>query len=585
MPVERARTLTIETLDLDAELAGDLPGSPQTSLAVEIAEEGDGSSVDLAASNHMVVPFFGWLFAGVFRFELRRGLRWSSEALVAASTGAALPVRPRRHPLAAPGRFSQVQISFIAVVSFAGVLTAFAAALFGQLSDPVAKTFHVSDQGLGEALAVTRTGALVALFAATLADRIGRRRVLLGAVLGVCLASGVSAVAPNFAVFTAAQTFARACVNAAVVVGGIAVVEEAPEGARAFAVAMLALASGAGYAFSVVLLPVADISPDAWRVAFGIAALSALLVPMIARRLDETRRFEAVAARSAARGRVREVVDAAYGRRLALLGAIGFLSNVFSAPSAQLTNRFLRDERGFSNSGIAAFKGITNGIPGLVGILVAGRLTESRGRRPVAIVGMFAGTLLTMVFFLGHGPIIWVASSLAIIASASGTLSVGTMDAELFPTEVRGTANALLLVCYVAGSAVGLLVAGFLSDQIGDLGVAIRDPWDRADHRRAVPPPTAPRVVRPRARRREPVGGLTTIQAGAAPRSIAGRRDPPSRSQPCPPHHRMSRTCSAGPATRVPRPRSPSTPRWTCPTSSTPSSTSRPTRPTPRHRA
>ena len=227
-----------------------------------------------------------------------------------------------------------MQISFIGVVAFAGVLTAFAAALFGQLSDPVAKTFHVSDQGLGEALAVTRTGALVALFAATLADRIGRRRVLLGAVLGVCLASGVSAVAPNFAVFTAAQTFARACVNAAVVVGGIAVVEEAPEGARAFAVSMLALASGAGYAFSVVLLPVADISPGAWRIAFGIAALSALLVPMIARRLEETRRFEAIAARTSQRGRVREVVDAAYGRRLALLGAIGFLSNVFSAPSA-----------------------------------------------------------------------------------------------------------------------------------------------------------------------------------------------------------------------------------------------------------
>ncbi len=47
------------------------------------------------------------------------------------------------------------------------------------------------------------------------------------------------------------------------------------------------------------------------------------------------------------------------------------------------------------------------------------------------------------------------------------------MDAELFPTEVRGTANALLLVCSVAGSAVGLVLAGTLSDAIGDLGVAI----------------------------------------------------------------------------------------------------------------
>jgi MFS family permease len=47
------------------------------------------------------------------------------------------------------------------------------------------------------------------------------------------------------------------------------------------------------------------------------------------------------------------------------------------------------------------------------------------------------------------------------------------MDAELFPTEVRGTANALLLVCSVAGSAVGLVLAGTLSDAIGDLGLAI----------------------------------------------------------------------------------------------------------------
>jgi MFS family permease len=47
------------------------------------------------------------------------------------------------------------------------------------------------------------------------------------------------------------------------------------------------------------------------------------------------------------------------------------------------------------------------------------------------------------------------------------------MEAELFPTEVRGSSNALLLVCYVAGSAVGLLAAGQLSDPMGGLGYAI----------------------------------------------------------------------------------------------------------------
>ena len=42
----------------------------------------------------------------------------------------------------------------------------------------------------------------------------------------------------------------------------------------------------------------------------------------------------------------------------------------------------------------------------------------------------------------------------------------------MFPTEIRGTANAFLLVAGVTGSAVGLIVSGSLSDRIG-LGEAL----------------------------------------------------------------------------------------------------------------
>ena len=196
-------------------------------------------------------------------------------------------------------------------------------------------------------------------------------------------------------------------------------------------------------------------------------------MPVLRRNLAETRRYEQLAQRSAERGRVREVFDKAYGNRLVLLAAVGFLTNVFSAPSAQFTNRFLSDDRHFSNSGVAVFQGVTNGVPGLFGILLAGRLAESRGRRPVAIVGLFVGTAAHdgLLPRLGAGHL--DRSTFAIVAGASATLSVGTMDAELFPTEVRGTANALLLVCSVAGSAVGLVLAGTLSDAIGGLGMAI----------------------------------------------------------------------------------------------------------------
>jgi predicted MFS family arabinose efflux permease len=236
---------------------------------------------------------------------------------------------------------------------------------------------------------------------------------------------------------------------------------------------MLGLASGAGYAISVVLLPLADIGGETWRIAFAVSAATVVLVPVLARNLHETTRYRRLASRTSARGRVQEVVDPAYRRRFVLLAAIGFLSNVFSAPSAQLTNRYLTDERGFSSSGIALFRATTNGIPGIIGILLAGRLTETRGRRPVAVFGVLIGTLLTIAFFLGEGWVLWLTSTLGIIAAASGTLAVGTMDVEMFPTEVRGTSNALLLVCYVLGSAAGLLAAGALSDSMGGLGNAI----------------------------------------------------------------------------------------------------------------
>jgi MFS family permease len=106
---------------------------------------------------------------------------------------------------------------------------------------------------------------LLALVTTALADRQGRRRILAVSFAGVCLANAATAVAPNLVTFTAAQLVVRAFVNSTIVVAGIAVIEEAPEDARAFAATMFALASGAGYAASVVLLPLADIGPEAWR--------------------------------------------------------------------------------------------------------------------------------------------------------------------------------------------------------------------------------------------------------------------------------------------------------------------------------
>jgi len=61
----------------------------------------------------------------------------------------------------------------------------------------------------------------------------------------------------------------------------------------------------------------------------------------------------------------------------------------------------------------------------------------------------------------------------ATVAGASAGIVLATLGAELFATEVRGTANAFLVGISVVGSAGGLIIAGQLSDRFGGIGRAI----------------------------------------------------------------------------------------------------------------
>ena len=431
------------------------------------------TAVTIEAVADVRIPYFGWAIGPLLARQLRQGADHAATALRADLEGTPAPPPLGRSRLLPPVPFNQEATTLVATVAAMAAVANFGTALFGQNADSITDAFGASNRDLGAALAISRLGVLVALVAAGLADRRGRRQILLACFVGLALSNAISAVAPGFAVFTGAQLLTRAFANAGLAVAAIAVIEEAPDGARAWALSMFALAAGAGFAVAVVLLPVSDFGPQAWRLAFAISAVTVVLVRPFARDLRETRRFTSLAVRTKAGGRVRELFDRAYGWRFALVGLTAFLGNLFSAPSAQLTNRFLTDEHDFSNTSIAIFRAVTNGFPGLLGIVIAGRLAETRGRRPLGIVALAVGSVLQIAFFLGDGPVLWITSTLAIIAAACAGLAIGAFGTELFPTEVRGTSNALLLVCGVSGSAAGLLLATNLEDVVGGLGPAI----------------------------------------------------------------------------------------------------------------
>ncbi len=447
-----------------------------TTIVATVApsEDGVGSMLHLEARGHYDVPFFRWFVELQAWLAARAELEYLVDRVRATLLGADPPPHPRRSPIVPPVAFTAEQASRVAALAVVAVFANFCGALLTQNGDAVTTTFDESDQALGLALAIARAGVLVSLVVLALADRLGRRRLILASLAGACAANALAGLAPSFEVFTGAQLLTRAFVNACLIVAGIATVEEAPEGARAFAAAMFALALGVGVGLSVAFLPLADLDDYGWRISFLASAAAVLLLPVIARQLLETHRYTSVVRRSVRRGRVGAVFVAAYRSRFLLLAVVAFITNIFTAPSSQLTNRYLTRAHDFSNSDVALFRTVTAGVPGVVGVLVAGRLAESHGRRPVAVLGLLLATAFQMTFFLASDDVLlWVAPTIAIVAAASAALALGTLDAELFPTEVRGTSNGMILVAGVAGSATGLVLATQLQDVMGGLGAGI----------------------------------------------------------------------------------------------------------------
>ncbi|MDQ1511853.1 MAG: hypothetical protein QOG50_3697 [Actinomycetota bacterium] len=439
------------------------------------AEGADATVVTMVGHGRLDIPFFRWAFRPLVSISQRRTARYALARLRAEFEGAP-PASPPKPVMGLPtATFTDEQSTHLASAAAAVAVVSFASALVGQMGGPISHALDASDTTWSNALAVTRLGALLAFVGIALADRGGRRRSILIGVAGSAIVCGVSAFSPNLYFLIGAQVFQRAFLITTATVATVAVVEEAPEGARAYATSMLALAGGFGFSISVIILPFADIGRQGWRIPFALGTLMILVAPVIGRRLTETSRYEALAARTDVdRGRVRDIRDRGYGRRFVVLAAVAFLLNIFSAPSSQLANKYLTDIHEFSNSGVALFRTVTTGLPGLFGLVLGGRLAEVRGRRPIAAFALTIATMAQMVFFLSGGALIWVMAATSIVAAGTGGIALGTLGVELFPTETRGTSNGLLGVVGVFGSALGFVVtAALVNDHPGELGRAI----------------------------------------------------------------------------------------------------------------
>jgi MFS family permease len=343
------------------------------------------------------------------------------------------------------------------------LIAGYTGTLIAQTITFAADEFGESDRAQGIVLAATRVGVLLALVLVAAADRRGRRTMIRISALGACAVAATGALVPNLALLGVSQTVARGLSTALGLLLGILGAELVPRNCRAWTVSILALTASLGSGMAVLCLPLADLGDWTWRLLYLVPLVGLPFTRLVIRGLPESARFTAASVRPPAR---------AHAGRFWLLAASAFLGSIFLAPASQFMNDFLRDDQGFTASRITAFTVLTN-IPGIVGIVIGGRLADLRGRRIVGAIALAGGAGLTTAMFLSQGWSLWALSGVATVIGAAAVPALGVYGPELFATTARGRANGMIAVLGVLGSALGLLVVGSLSDRLGGIGDAM----------------------------------------------------------------------------------------------------------------
>ena len=386
------------------------------------------------------IPWFGWLFGLPIRGALSRrisGRGWWSP----------------------PDQLDPTQLLVIGLLAAASMSAAFVNTIFTQTVGFAADDFGISETAKGDAGSIVRAGIVFALPAAVVADRIGRRKVLVIVAWLAPLLTLLGAAAPSFAALVATQTIGRPMGIALAFVVGVIAAAEMPRNSRAYAISVLAMAAGLGAGIAVMSLRLADIGESGWRYVYLVSVIWCVVAFDVTRRLPETRRFVHEAERPD-RPKKPPRLDR---KRFALLATVAFAGNVFIAPASFFQNTYLEDIRGF-NGGMIGLFSILIGTPAGIGLILGGRFADRRGRRRLIMVALPLSTLSIVMAFSVGGLGLWAFSLLGGILGSAVYPAMTVYRTELFPTANRTRATGFVTASALVGGIGGLSLTGRLID-------------------------------------------------------------------------------------------------------------------------
>ncbi len=323
-----------------------------------------------------------------------------------------------------------------------------------------------SSPALSYALAAIALGSLGVLVLGPVADRVGRRRLLLACIVLFAIFGAGSASARTLVALVAWQLAARVFQEGALFTAAVLAAEETSPASRAAAQGALGTLNALGTGFAALLLAAIHVMPGGWRGLALVSLAPLALVPLLRRRLPESRRW------LAHRGPRLALPPPAYRGRVAATLIVVALAMSYDVAAFAFVTYVPVARYGWSAAEVSAMF-IGAGALGLPGWSLGGMLADRHGRRPIGVLFLVGLTLAELAFFLGGRYALWPAFAAMVFFQGGKMTIIRAWAAELFPTSFRGAAAGWLTAAGALGGMGGLGLAGALAPLVGGIHVAL----------------------------------------------------------------------------------------------------------------
>ncbi|MEG6508662.1 MFS transporter [Methyloligella sp. 2.7D] len=333
----------------------------------------------------------------------------------------------------------------------------------------VAEEFGVSVETVTWAVTLTLAMRPIgALLFGRLADRYGRRPVLMANVLAFSILGFATAFSPDLIVFLILRALFGIAMGGEWGVGASLTMESIPVKSRGVASGLLQAGYPSGYLLAAVVYALLyDVI--GWRGMFIVGALPALLVLYIRSFVAES---PAWSSQGPGAARMLDVLRKHWS--LALYAMVFMMGMAFFSHGTQdLYPTFLKLDRGLDPQAIGIIAVIYN-IGAILGGLIFGALSQAIGRRYALALGAGLALLITPFWAMADGVVMLAVAAFAMQFMVQGCWGIVPAHLnEISPAEVRGTFPGFvyqlgnLLASYNATMQAGI------ASRYGSYGIAL----------------------------------------------------------------------------------------------------------------